>query len=105
MISLEDVLKLADLGFTKDEILSMQSGAGESEEPAGNIPTTEAAPAAPTPEPAAPAVDTNAALLDAIADLKKTIQKSNLATTAQSVDTQTDIQAKAEEELLKMYNM
>lgn len=99
MLTLENVLKLADLGFTKDEIMGMTAETPVDEAPAAPAPAAEPAPAAP----AAPAPDPNAALIEAIADLKKTLQKSNLATTPQPV--QPDLQEQADEQLLKLYNM
>lgn len=96
MLTLENVLKLADLGFTKDEIMGMTAETPVEEAPADPAPAAEPAPAAPAPDP-------NAALIEAIADLKKTLQKSNLATTPQPV--QPDLQEQADEQLLKLYNM
>lgn len=104
MLTLENVLKLAELGFTKDEI--MQFGNSEQqievkEEPAVTFePPAEPAPAA-DPVPAAP--DNTAELVSAIQDLKKTIQASNIASTAQPV--QESLQDKADDVLMKLVNM
>ena len=105
MLTLDNVLKLAELGFTKDEIMQFN---GETPAAlAGNVKTVEQekvetaapAPAAPVPEP----VNVNAELVSAIQDLKKTIQASNIASTPQPV--QQGVQEKADELLLKMANM
>ena len=105
MLTLDNVLKLAELGFTKEEIMQFS---GETPAAlAGNVKTVEQekaepadpAPAAPVPEP----VNVNAELVSAIQDLKKTIQASNIASTPQPV--QQGVQEKADELLFKMANM
>ena len=106
MLTIENVLKLAELGFTKDEIMQFN---GESPAAlAGNLETPkqeQEKPADPAPAavPTPVQVDTNAELVSAIQDLKKTIQASNIASTPQPV--QQGVQDKAEEVLLKMANM
>lgn len=96
MLTLENVLKLAELGFTKDEIMQFSNS-----EPAEFTPPAEPTPAA-DPAPAAPAPDTSE-LVNAIQDLKKTIQASNIASTPQPV--QESLQDKAEDVLMKLVNM
>lgn len=103
MLTLDNVLKLAEMGFTKDEIMQFN---GETPAAlAGEVNTAEETPA-PAPVPAEPVpavVDTNAELVAAIQDLKKTIQASNIATTPQPV--QESIQDKADDVLMKLINM
>ena len=105
MLTLENVLKLAELGFTKDEIMQFSSSDSPVEvvegEPAEFTPPAEPAPAA-DPAPAVPAPDTSE-LVNAIQDLKKTIQASNIASTPQPV--QESLQDKAEDVLMKLVNM
>ena len=105
MLTLENVLKLAELGFTKDEIMQFSNSEQQVEvvegEPAEFTPPAEPAPAA-DPAPAAPAPDTSE-LVNAIQDLKKTIQASNIASTPQPV--QESLQDKAEDVLMKLVNM
>ena len=106
MLTLENVLKLAELGFTKDEI--MQFGNSEQQveitegEPAVFTPPAETAEPAAAPAPAAPALDTSE-LVNAIQDLKKTIQASNIASTPQPV--QESLQDKADDVLMTLVNM
>lgn len=105
MLTLENVLKLAELGFTKDEIMQFSNSEQQVEvvegEPAAFTPPAEPTPAA-DPAPAAPAPDTSE-LVNAIQDLKKTIQASNIASTPQPV--QESLQDKAEDVLMKLVNM
>ena len=105
MLTLENVLKLAELGFTKDEIMQFSSSDSPVEvvegEPAEFTPPADPAPAA-EPAPTAPAPD-NTELISAIQDLKKTIQASNIASTPQPV--QESLQDKAEDVLMKLVNM
>lgn len=105
MLTLENVLKLAELGFTKDEIMQFSNSEQQVEvvegEPAEFTPPAEPAPAA-DPAPAAPAPDTSE-LVNAIQDLKKTIQASNIASTPQPV--QESLQDKADDVLMKLVNM
>ena len=107
MLTLENVLKLAELGFTKDEIMQFSnSEPAEFTPPAEPTPAEFTPPAEPTPAadpaPAAPAPDTSE-LVNAIQDLKKTIQASNIASTPQPV--QESLQDKAEDVLMKLVNM
>lgn len=110
MLTLENVLKLAELGFTKDEIMQFSNSEQQVEvvegEPAEFTPPAEPAPAADPapadPAPAVPAPDTSE-LVNAIQDLKKTIQASNIASTPQPV--QESLQDKAEDVLMKLVNM
>lgn len=108
MLTLENVLKLAELGFTKDEIMQFSSSEQQVEitegEPAVFTPPAETAEPAPAadPAPAAPAPDTSE-LVNAIQDLKKTIQASNIVSTPQPV--QESLQDKAEDVLMKLVNM
>lgn len=105
MLTLENVLKLAELGFTKDEIMQFSNSEQQVEVveggPAEFTPPAEPTPAA-DPAPAAPAPDTSE-LVNAIQDLKKTIQASNIASTPQPV--QESLQDKAEDVLMKLVNM
>ena len=104
MLTLDNVLKLADLGFTKEEIMKLSGETPEALK--GEVKTTDETPAAPAPAEPVPVptqVDTNAELVSAIQDLKKTIQASNIASTPQPV--QQGVQEKADEVLLKMANM
>lgn len=105
MLTLENVLKLAELGFTKDEIMQFSNSEQQVEivegEPAVFTPPADPAPAA-EPAPAAPAPDTSE-LVNAIQDLKKTIQASNIASTPQPV--QESLQDKADDVLMKLVNM
>lgn len=105
MLTLENVLKLAELGFTKDEIMQFSNSEQQVEvvegEPAEFTPPAEPTPAA-DPAPAAPAPDTSE-LVNAIQDLKKTIQASNIASTPQPV--QESLQDKADDVLMKLVNM
>lgn len=105
MLTLENVLKLAELGFTKDEIMQFSNSEQQVEvvegEPAAFTPPAEPTPAA-DPAPAVPAPDTSE-LVNAIQDLKKTIQASNIASTPQPV--QESLQDKAEDVLMKLVNM
>ena len=105
MLTLENVLRLAELGFTKDEIMQFSNSEQQVEvvegEPAEFTPPAEPTPAA-DPAPAAPAPDTSE-LVNAIQDLKKTIQASNIASTPQPV--QESLQDKAEDVLMKLVNM
>lgn len=105
MLTLENVLKLAELGFTKDEIMQFSNSEQQVEvvegEPAEFTPPAEPTPAA-DPAPAAPAPDTSE-LVNAIQDLKKTIQASNIASIPQPV--QESLQDKAEDVLMKLVNM
>lgn len=107
MLTLENVLKLAELGFTKDEIMQFSNSEQQVEvvegDPAEFTPPADPAPApAADPAPAAPAPDTSE-LVNAIQDLKKTIQASNIASTPQPV--QESLQDKAEDVLMKLVNM
>lgn len=108
MLTLENVLKLAELGFTKDEIMQFSNSEQQVEvvegEPAVFTPPAETAEPAPAadPVPAAPAPD-NAELISAIQDLKKTIQASNISSTPQPV--QESLQDKADDVLMKLVNM
>lgn len=105
MLTLENVLKLAELGFTKDEIMQFSNSEQQVEvvegEPAVFTPPAEPTPAA-DPAPAVPAPDTSE-LVNAIQDLKKTIQASNIASTPQPV--QESLQDKADDVLMKLVNM
>lgn len=105
MLTLENVLKLAELGFTKDEIMQFSNSEQQVEvvegEPAVFTPPADPAPAA-EPVPAAPAPD-NTELISAIQDLKKTIQASNISSTPQPV--QENLQDKADDVLMKLVNM
>lgn len=104
-MTLENVLKLAELGFTKDEIMQFSNSEQQVEitegEPAVFTPSAETAEPAPPADPA-PAPDTSE-LVNAIQDLKKTIQASNIASTPQPV--QESLQDKAEDVLMKLVNM
>ncbi len=107
MLTLENVLKLAELGFTKDEIMQFSNSEQQVEitegEPAVLTPPADPDPApAAEPAPAAPAPD-NTELISAIQDLKKTIQASNIASTPQPV--QETLQDKADDVLMKLVNM
>ena len=108
MLTLENVLKLAELGFTKDEIMQFSNSEQQVEitegEPAVFTPPAETAEPTPAaaPAPAAPAPD-NTELISAIQDLKKTIQASNIASTPQPV--QESLQDKADDVLMKLVNM
>lgn len=108
MLTLENVLKLAELGFTKDEIMQFSNSEQQVEvvegEPAVFTPPAETAEPAPAaePVPAAPAPD-NTELISAIQDLKKTIQASNISSTPQPV--QESLQDKADDVLMKLVNM
>lgn len=108
MLTLENVLKLAELGFTKDEIMQFSNSEQQievKEEPAVTFapPAETAEPAtAAEPAPAAPAPD-NTELISAIQELKKTIQASNISSTPQPV--QESIQDKADDVLMKLVNM
>ena len=105
MLTLANVLKLAELGVTKEEIMQFSNSEQQVEvvegEPAEFTPPAEPTPAA-DPAPAAPAPDTSE-LVNAIQDLKKTIQASNIASTPQPV--QESLQDKAEDVLMKLVNM
>lgn len=108
MLTIENVLKLAELGFTKDEIMQFSNSEQQVEitegEPAVFTPPAETAEPAPAaaPAPAVPAPDTSE-LVNAIQDLKKTIQASNIASTPQPV--QESLQDKADDVLMKLVNM
>lgn len=107
MLTLENVLKLAELGFTKDEIMQFSNSEQQVEivegDPAEFTPPADPATApAAEPAPAAPAPDTSE-LVNAIQDLKKTIQASNIASTPQPV--QESLQDKADDVLMKLVNM
>ena len=103
MLTLDNVLKLLDNGFTREEIMNM---AGEpqaaAEEPVAVVtPAPDTAPIEPPVEMAVPAG--NEDLINAIQDLKRTIQASNISGIAQPV--QPDLQEQANDTLLKLYNM
>ena len=66
-------------------------------------PAVTFAPPAPAAEPVPAAPDNTAELVSAIQDLKKTIQASNIASTAQPV--QESLQDKADDVLMKLVNM
>lgn len=107
MLTIDNVLKLAELGFTKEEIMQFNGEspaalAGETKTAEQEKKEAAPAPAAPLPVPEQKK-DVNAELISAIQDLKKTIQASNIASTPQPV--QQNAQEKAEEVLLKMANM
>ena len=71
----EDILALVRAGFTRSEILAMQTPAAE---PAPAAPQPEPAPAAPQPAPAAqPAQPSNQDVLAAINSLTAAIQNIN----------------------------
>ena len=106
MLTIDNVLKLAELGFTKEEIMKFNGEsptalAGETKTAEQEKKDSSPAPAAPLPVPEQK--DVNAELVSAIQALKKTIQASNIASTPQPV--QQNAQEKAEEVLLKMANM
>lgn len=104
MLTLENVLKLAELGFTKDEIMQFSNSEQQVEITEGE-PAVFTPPADPDPalaaEPA-PAPD-NTELISAIQELKKTIQASNISSTPQPV--QESLQDKADDVLMKLVNM
>ena len=95
----EQITALLDRGFTPDQITLLTTSAAAptpaadtAPEPepgnprpddtagANTEPTTETAPAAPDPAPEPAPADNNAAVLDAIKDLKATIQALNILT-------------------------
>ena len=100
---IDNVLKLAELGFTKQEIMQFMGETPEAIAPPADPVPADPAPAAPIEPALDKQADINAALMDAIQDLKKTIQASNIASTPQPV--QQGVQEKADEVLLKMANM
>ena len=102
-MTIDNVLKLAELGFTKQEIMQFMGETPESIAPPADLVPADPAPAAPVEPAPDKQADVNAALMDAIQDLKKTIQASNIASTPQPV--QQGVQEKADEVLLKMANM
>lgn len=102
-MTIDNVLKLAELGFTKQEILQFIGETPEAIAPPADPVPADPAPAAPIEPAPDKQADINAALMDAIQDLKKTIQASNIASTPQPV--QQGVQEKADEVLLKMVNM
>ena len=82
-MTIEQIIKLSDIGFTADEIKQL-SGGETVTKPAE--PTGEPKPAEPTgePKPAEPTIETKAfsdtvnALMAEISGLKKTIQATNI---------------------------
>ena len=82
-MTIEQIIKLSDIGFTADEIKQL-SGGETVTKPAE--PTEETKPAEPTEEtkPAEPTIETKAfsdtvnALMAEISGLKKTIQATNI---------------------------
>ena len=102
-MTIDNVLKLAELGFTKQEIMQFMGETPEAIAPPADPVPADPAPAAPVEPAPDKQSDVNAALMDAIQDLKKTIQASNIASTPQPV--QQGVQEKADEVLLKMVNM
>lgn len=84
-MKLEEVIKLLDAGYSKDEIQALNGSDTVEPEPAADPePTTapdpeedEPAPA-PAPEPADKTLDIVNALAQQVASLTKTIQRSNL---------------------------
>ena len=105
MLTLENVLKLAELGFTKDEIMQFNNSEQQVEITEGE-PAVFTPPADPDPAPAAepaPAAPDTTELVSAIQELKKTIQASNIASTPQPV--QESLQDKADDVLMKLVNM
>ena len=102
-MTIDNVLKLAELGFTKQEIMQFMGETPEAIAPPADPVPADPAPAAPVEPAPDKQADFNAALMDAIQDLKKTIQASNIASTPQPV--QQGVQEKADEVLLKMVNM
>ena len=102
-MTIDNVLKLAELGFTKQEIMQFMGETPEAIAPPADPVPADPAPAAPVEPAPDKQADVNAALMDAIQDLKKTIQASNIASTPQPV--QQGVQEKADEVLLKMANM
>lgn len=102
-MTIDNVLKLAELGFTKQEIMQFMGETPEAIAPPADPVPADPAPAAPVEPAPDKQADVNAALMDAIQDLKKTIQASNIASTPQPV--QQGVQEKADEVLLKMVNM
>ena len=77
-MTIEQIIKLSDIGFTAEEIKQLSNGGTE---PAGDPKTTEPA---GDPKPAEPAGETAAfseavnALMKEISGLKKTIQATNI---------------------------
>lgn len=77
-MTIEQIIKLSDIGFTAEEIKQLSNG--------GTEPAGEPTPAEPTkdPKPAEPAAETAAfseavnALMKEISGLKKTIQATNI---------------------------
>ena len=102
-MTIDNVLKLVELGFTKQEIMQFMGETPEAIAPPADPVPADPAPAAPVEPAPDKQADVNAALMDAIQDLKKTIQASNIASTPQPV--QQGVQEKADEVLLKMVNM
>ena len=102
-MTIDNVLKLAELGFTKQEIMQFMGETPEAIAPPADLVPADPAPAAPVEPAPDKQADVNAVLMDAIQDLKKTIQASNIASTPQPV--QQGVQEKADEVLLKMVNM
>ena len=102
-MTIDNILKLAELGFTKQEIMQFMGETPEAIAPPADPVPADPAPAAPVEPAPDKQADVNAALMDAIQDLKKTIQASNIASTPQPV--QQGVQEKADEVLLKMANM
>lgn len=95
----EQITSLLDRGFTPEQITMLTTSAAAptpvadtAPEQSSTIPlpddtaganvetTTEPAAAAPAPEPAPAPADNSAAVLDAIKDLKATIQANNILT-------------------------
>ena len=97
-MTIEQIIKLSDIGFTAEEIKQLSNGGTE---PAGDTKTAESKTADPAgdPKPAEPAGETAAfseavnALMKEISGLKKTIQATNILNSnaekedPQSVDT------------------
>ena len=71
-MTIEQIIKLSDIGFTAEEIKQLSNGGAEPAEPAGD------------PKPAEPATETAAFseavnnLMKEISGLKKTIQATNI---------------------------
>ena len=80
-MTIEQIIKLSDIGFTAEEIKQLSNGGAEPAEPAGDPKPAEPA---GDPKPAEPATETAAFseavnnLMKEISGLKKTIQATNI---------------------------
>lgn len=76
-MTIEQIIKLSDIGFTADEIKQLSNGGTE---PAGDTKPAEPAEPAGDPKPAETAAfsETVNALMKEISGLKKTIQATNI---------------------------